>query len=70
LKVDVAWGLCAEIFATLTQEQRDSLKAVASGKVGTVRMAQLGKLKTLGLIHSDVRGVSLTAHGRVIAEFC
>lgn len=70
MKIEVSWGRCVEIFAALTQEQRSSLKAVASGKPGTVGLAHLGKLKSLGLICSDVRGVSLTADGRVIANFC
>ena len=54
----------------LTKEERNALKAIASGKSETVFAAQLGKLKALNLVHHDGRKISLTAGGREIVEFC
>jgi hypothetical protein len=44
---------CEEIFLALTQGERNALKAVASGMVGTVSILQLGKLRSLDLVHHD-----------------
>jgi len=68
--VDVAFGRCADIFAALTQEQRSSLRAIASFDAGALGDEQLSKLRSLGLIHIDAFGITLTANGRVIASFC
>ena len=68
--MDVAFGRCAEIFTALTQEQRSSLTAIASFDAGALGDEQLSKLRSLGLIHIDAFGITLTANGRVIARFC
>ena len=68
--MDVAFGRCAEIFTALTQEQRSSLTAIASFDAGALGDEQLSKLRSLGLIHIDAFGITLTANGRVIASFC
>ena len=62
--------LCADIFALLTPSQRKLLKAIGLGEVGTVSMWDLGKLKSLALIHHDGNDITLTAVGQAIAMFC
>ena len=57
---------CVEIFLALTQAERNALKAVASGMVGTVSILQLGKLKSLDLVHHDGRNIALTTDGRAV----
>jgi len=57
-----------EIFLALTQAERNALKAVASGMVGTVSILQLGKLRSLDLIHHDGRNVALTTDGRAVVD--
>jgi hypothetical protein len=59
-----------EIFVKLTPEERNALKAIATGQVGTVSIAQLGSLKSFDLIHHDGVGISLTGKAREIADFC
>jgi len=59
---------CVEIFLALTQGERNALKAVASGMVGTVSILQLGKLRSLDLIHHDGRNVALTTNGRAVVD--
>ena len=61
---------CVEIFAKLTHDERNALRAIAAGQVGTVNIEQLGKLKSFDLIHHDGLGVKLTGKGREIADFC
>ena len=68
--MDVAFGRCADIFAALTQEQRSSLRAIAFFDAGALGDEQLSKLRSLGLIHIDAFGITLTANGRAIASFC
>ena len=55
-----------ELFLTLTQGERNALKAVASGMVGTVSLLHLGKLKSLELIRRDGRNIALTTKGRAV----
>ena len=57
---------CVEIFLALTQAERNSLRAVASGMVGTVGIAQLGRLWSLELILHNGRNVALTTDGRAV----
>ena len=59
---------CLELFLALTQGDRNALKAVASGMVGTVSILQLGKLRSLDLIHHDGRNVALTTNGRAVVD--
>ena len=59
---------CVEIFLALTQGERNALKAVASGMVGTVSILQLGKLRSLNLIHHDGRNIALTTDGRAVVD--
>ena len=61
---------CVEIFAKLTHMERNALRAIAAGQIGTVSIPQLGKLKSLDLIHHDGLGIALTGKGREIADFC
>ena len=61
---------CVEIFAKLTHEERNALRAIAAGESGTVGIAQLGKLQSLDLIDHDGRVITLTGKGREIADFC
>ena len=61
---------CVDIFAKLTHEERDALRAIAAGQSGTVGSAELIRLKSLDLIHQDGLGISLTGKGREIADFC
>ena len=61
---------CVEIFAKLTHEERDALRAIAAGQSGTVGSAELIRLKSLDLIHQDRLGISHTGKGREIADFC
>ena len=61
---------CVEIFAKLTHEERDALRAIAVGQIGPVTLTQLVTLKSLDLIHQDGLGISLTGKGREIADFC
>ena len=57
---------CVEIFLALTQAERNALKAVASGMVGTVSILQLGKLRSLDLVHHDGSKIALTANGGAV----
>jgi len=57
---------CVEIFLALTQAERNALKAVASGMVGTVGIAQLGRLWSLELILHNGRNIALTANGGAV----
>jgi predicted transcriptional regulator len=57
---------CVEVFLALTQGERNALKAVASGMVGTVNLVQLGKLKSLDLVHHDGRNIALTTEGQAV----
>jgi len=57
---------CVEIFASLSQEELNALNAIAAGKIGTVSITQLGKLKSLELIHHDGRNVALTTNGQAV----
>ena len=57
-----------ELFLALTQGERNALKAVASGMVGTVSILQLGKLRSLNLIHHDGRNIALTTDGRGVVD--
>ena len=59
---------CVEILLALTQAECTSLKAVASGKIGTVSILQLGKLKSLDLVHHDGRNIALTTDGRAVVD--
>jgi hypothetical protein len=59
-----------EIFAKLTQSERNALKAIAAGQIGTVDIAELVRLKSLDLIQQDGLGMTLTGKGREIADFC
>ena len=55
-----------QLFLALTRAERNALKAVSSGQAGTVGLAQLGKLRSLVLIHHDPRGIELTADGSAV----
>ena len=55
-----------EIFLALTQAERNALRAVASGMVGTVSILQLGKLRPLDLVHHDGRNIALPTDGRAV----
>ena len=55
-----------EVFLALTQGERNALKAVADGMVGTVSIQHLGKLKALELVDHDGRKVALTTEGRAV----
>jgi superfamily II helicase len=59
---------CEEVFLALTQGERNALKAVASGMVGTVSILQLGKLRSLDLVHHDGRNIALTSNGRAVVD--
>ena len=59
-----------EILVAMTKEERNALKAIASGKAGTVYAAELGKLKSLDLVRHDGREISLTSSGLEIVDFC
>jgi len=61
---------CVEIFASLSQEELNALNAIAAGKIGTVSITQLGKLKSFDLIHHDGLVITVTGKGREIADFC
>ena len=58
--------VCLELFLALTQGDRNALKAVASGMVGTVSILQLGKLRSLDLVHHDGRNIALTSNGGAV----
>ena len=60
---------CVEIFASLSQEELNALNAIAASKIGTVSITQLGKLKSLDLIHDVGRGIALTADGLAVLGF-
>ena len=59
-----------QVLEELTPKQRNYLKSIASGKAGTLSFAELGKLKSLDLIHHDGHSIALTSSGQVIVEFC
>ena len=61
---------CVEIFAKLTHDERDALRAIAAGQIGSVSIAQLVKLKSLDLIDHDGLAIALTGKCREIAKFC
>ena len=60
---------CVEIFASLSQEELNALKAIAAGTIGTVSIMQLAKLKSLDLIHDVGRGIALTVDGLAVLRF-
>ena len=59
-----------QLILELTQDQRRALKAIASGNVGTVGVAELGKLQSIGLIHRDGSGITLTKDGELVVALC
>ena len=59
-----------EAFLSLSEAERTALQAIASGRIGTVSIALLGRLKALELIHHDGRGIILSKQGQAIAAFC
>ena len=59
---------CLELFLALTQGERNALKAVASGMVGTVSILQLGRLWSHELILHNGRNIALTTDGQTVVD--